>query len=253
MRVFITNDDGIFADGLTVLLKELKSIASHIYVVAPDRERSATGHSITMHRPLRVRVADFPDNKVQGWIVDGTPADCVKLGLESLIPDTPDIVIAGINYGPNLGTDVLYSGTVASAAEGVINGIPSVAISLATHGNPDYRYAANFVKKLVPVILDHGLPCGTLLNINIPSGKPAGYQITKLGNLYYRNAIDKRTDPRGRDYFWMAGKPYSQDYGDPLTDIGTVKNGLISITPVQLDMTNYKLIPTLKKWKLDLE
>ncbi|MEW6770661.1 MAG: 5'/3'-nucleotidase SurE [Bacillota bacterium] len=249
MRILLTNDDGIFAEGISVLRKELEKFGE-IYVIAPDRERSAAGHSITVHRPLRVREAGFRSSRVRGWVVDGTPADCVKLGLEALLPEKPDFLISGINFGPNVGTDVLYSGTVSAAIEGIINGIPSVAVSLATHDEPDFTAAVLFIENLLPELARQVLPTGTLLNVNVPPGKPRGVRVTKLGNIRYVNVIDRRTDPRGRSYFWMAGEPLDLDGNDPNTDVRAVKEGFISITPVQIDLTDYLFIEKLKKWSL---
>jgi 5'-nucleotidase len=249
LRILLTNDDGIFAEGISVLRKELEKFGE-IYVIAPDRERSAAGHSITVHRPLRVREAGFRSPRVRGWVVDGTPADCVKLGLEALLPEKPDFLISGINFGPNVGTDVLYSGTVSAAIEGIINGIPSVAVSLATHDEPDFTTAVLFIEDLLPELARQVLPTGTLLNVNVPPGKPRGVRVTKLGNIRYVNVIDRRTDPRGRIYFWMAGEPLDLDGNDPDTDVRAVKEGFISITPVQIDLTDYLFIEKLKKWSL---
>ncbi|MEW6192299.1 MAG: 5'/3'-nucleotidase SurE [Bacillota bacterium] len=249
MRILLTNDDGIFAEGISVLRKELEKFGE-IYVIAPDRERSAAGHSITVHRPLRVREAGFRSPRVRGWVVDGTPADCVKLGLEALLPEKPDFLVSGINFGPNVGTDVLYSGTVSAAIEGIINGIPSVAVSLATHDEPDFTTAVLFIEDLLPELARQVLPTGTLLNVNVPPGKPRGVRVTKLGNIRYVNVIDRRTDPRGRIYFWMAGEPLDLDGNDPDTDVRAVKEGFISITPVQIDLTDYLFIEKLKKWSL---
>ncbi|MBE0466961.1 MAG: 5'/3'-nucleotidase SurE [Candidatus Desulforudis sp.] len=253
MRLLLTNDDGIFAAGLESLRLALADLAREIYIIAPDRERSATGHSITVHRPIRVREACYNPGNCRGWVVDGTPVDCVKLGLESLLPEMPDLVISGINYGPNLGTDVLYSGTVSAAMEGLINGVPALAVSLASHREPAFEYTAAFTRRLVPLILGHRekLAPGTLLNINVPPGKPVGHKITKLGNLRYANAVDRRTDPRGRDYYWMAGKPFSPDSHDPNTDIAAVRDGYISIAPVHFDLTDYRAIEVLKDWSIE--
>ncbi|MGQ9496955.1 MAG: 5'/3'-nucleotidase SurE [Desulfotomaculales bacterium] len=253
MRLLLANDDGIFAEGLSILRRVMEEIAEAVYVVAPDRERSGAGHAITVHRPLRVREVEFQNEKSKGWVVDGTPADCVKLGLENLLDTRPDMVIAGINYGPNLGTDVLYSGTVSAAVEGIINDLPAIAVSLASHTpGADYSFAVAFVRELVPLVLEHGLPPGTLLNVNVPPGEPRGVKVTRLGNLRYVNVIDKRTDPRGRTYFWMAGEPLSPDSDDTDTDIGAVKQGYISITPVQIDLTNHCFIKELRKWPIKL-
>ncbi|MEW6541303.1 MAG: 5'/3'-nucleotidase SurE [Bacillota bacterium] len=253
MRILLTNDDGIFAPGLEALRNALSDLAETVYIIAPDRERSATGHSITVHRPIRVREACHVDGNCCGWIVDGTPADCVKLALESLLPETPDLVISGINPGPNLGTDVLYSGTVSAAMEGLINGVPSLAISLASHREAEFEEAAAFARRLLPFLFQHRemFTANTLLNINVPAGKPAGVKLTRLGNLRYADAIDRRVDPRGRYYYWMAGKPFSPDGYDPDTDIGAVKDQYISITPVKIDLTDYEALDALKKWPVD--
>lgn len=252
MRLLLTNDDGVFAAGLEALRQAMVDLAETVYIIAPDRERSATGHSITVHRPLRVREASFQPGHCHGWIVDGTPADCVKLGLDSLLPQPPDLVISGINYGPNLGTDVLYSGTVSAAMEGLINGVPAMAVSLAGHGEPQFDQAAAFVRRFVPLLLQQRerLGSGTLLNVNVPPGTPLGFRVTRLGNLRYADAVTRRTDPRGRDYYWMAGKPFSPDDEDPDTDVGAVKNGYISITPVHFDLTDYQALDVIKHWAI---
>lgn len=247
MRVLLSNDDGIFAPGITCLQKAFQPITEFVYVTAPDRERSATGHSITVHRPLRVRPAQIAEEGVRGWVVDGTPADCVKLALDSLIDTKPDLVIAGINDGPNLGTDVLYSGTVSAAIEGLINGVPSIAVSLSTWEEEDYENATRFTVKLAPYLLANPLPPGTLLNVNVPPGRVKGIKVTRLCTMCYHDAIDRRTDPRGREYFWMAGKPHSPDTEDAETDIGAVRRGYISITPLQIDLTDYRIIDELRK------
>lgn len=244
MRILLSNDDGIEADGLKELRVALQD-QHEIYVVAPDRERSATGHKITVHRPLRVKECTYPGTNVTGWAVDGTPADCVKLGLEALLPGPPDLVISGINFGPNLGTDVLYSGTVSAAVEGIINGIPSIAISLASFEYRDFSFSGKLIKKIVAAMCKE-LPSRTLLNINTPPGTPQGIKVTRLGNRRYVNIFDKRVDPRGRVYFWMAGEPFDLDEDDPATDVWAVKEGYISITPVQFDLTDYSFLEKLK-------
>lgn len=244
MRILISNDDGIQAEGINELRCFLQE-ENELFIVAPDRERSATGHKITLHRPLRVKEWSYPGTQVKGWAVDGTPADCVKLGLEALLPYPPALVISGINIGPNLGTDVLYSGTVSAAVEGIINGIPAIAISLASYKSRDFFYSGKLIKELVSRLGDE-LPRRTLLNINIPPGTPRGIKITRLGHRRYINIFDKRTDPRGRVYFWMAGEPFDLDEDDPDTDVWAIKKGYISITPVHFDLTDYKVIDQLK-------
>jgi 5'-nucleotidase len=249
MRILISNDDGIQSDGLKVLRNALED-QHELFIVAPDRERSATGHKITVYRPLRVRECDYQGTKTVGWEVDGTPADCIKLALEALMPEPPDLLISGINSGPNLGTDVLYSGTVSAAIEGLINGIPSIAISLTSHRNHDFSYSGKLARDIVAIFSDELSP-RTLLNINIPPGEPRGIKVTKLGNRRYVNIFDKRTDPRGRIYFWMGGEPFDLDEDDPETDIWAVREGYISITPIHYDLTDYgymeKLIDISKK------
>lgn len=246
MRILISNDDGILAEGITALRKSLEEVAE-VFVVAPDRERSATGHKITMHRPLRAKELDFPGSKARCWAVDGTPADCVKLGLEALLPDPPDLVLSGINGGPNLGIDVLYSGTVSAAIEGIINDIPAMAISLASYQIMDFSYAGSFIKEFVCRVGGH-LPSRTLLNINVPPGSLRGARVTRLCNRRYINVFEKRIDPRGRTYFWMAGEPLDLDAHDPETDVCAVKNQYVSVTPVSFDLTDYRIVDDLKKW-----
>lgn len=244
MRILISNDDGINAPGITQLRKVLAE-QNEIYVVAPDRERSATGHKITMHRPLRVQEQIYPETNAMGWAVDGTPSDCVKLGLEALLPTLPDLVVSGINRGPNLGTDVLYSGTVSAALEGLINDVPAIAISLASYEFNDFTHAEVFIKTLLHQC-GQDLPKATLLNINIPPGNPCGVKVTRLGNRRYKNVFYRRTDPRGGTYFWMAGEPFDVDGSDPDTDVWAVNEGFISITPLHHDLTDHTVRDNLK-------
>ncbi|MFZ5632230.1 MAG: 5'/3'-nucleotidase SurE [Bacillota bacterium] len=252
MRVLISNDDGIFANGITALRERLEKVEEieKIYVAAPDRERSAIGHGITMHRPLRAKEVNYPSPKSTGWLVDGTPADCVKLALEELLEDPPDLVVSGINRGSNLGTDVLYSGTVSAAVEAVISGFPAVAVSLTGYVEEDYTIAADFTARLALLVHKEGLPPGTLLNVNVPPGKPAGVKIARLGNMKYVNIFDRRTDPRGRIYYWMAGEVLDLEDNCPDTDVGASRQGYITVTPVQIDLTNHCELERIKGWKL---
>ncbi len=246
MIVLLSNDDGIFAPGLKALAKSLQE-TGELYIVAPDRERSATGHGITVHRPLLLENVNIPGIKAKAWAVQGTPADCVKLALEDLLPEPPAMVVAGINQGPNLGTDVLYSGTVSAAIEGTINGFPSLAVSLTSYSKHDFSTAATITRKIVNLILKTGLPEGTLLNINIPAEKPRGIRITRLGSRRYVNIFHKRTDPRGRIYYWMAGEPLDLENNSDDTDIRAIKQNFISITPIQLDLTDYRSIDIIRE------
>lgn len=251
MRILVTNDDGILADGIRMLGQELVKLGE-VSVVAPDRERSATGHAITVLRPLRIERMEFPDSRVRAWAVDGTPSDCVKLALEDLLEWEPDVVVSGINRGPNLGTDVLYSGTVSAAIEGAIYGIPSIAISVAAFDNCNYLLAAEFGRQLVSKVAEKGLPPKTLLNVNIPSVERqdlAGVSITKLGARVWKDVFDRRVDPRGRTYYWMAGSVEEYD-GDLDVDSVAVRHNMISITPIHLDLTKYDLIESLKTWNI---
>ncbi|TEB06912.1 5'-nucleotidase SurE [Pelotomaculum schinkii] len=251
MRILISNDDGIEAEGINQLRVFLQE-DHELFVVAPDRERSATGHKITMDRPLRVKERIYPGSKTKGWAVDGTPADCVKLGLEALLPAPPDLVISGINFGPNLGTDVLYSGTVSAAIEGIINGVPALAVSLASYEYHDFSEAGKFIKELVAK-LGRDIAKNSLLNINIPPCRPRGIKVTKLGQRRYINIFDKRIDPRGKVYFWMGGEPFDLDEKDPDTDVWVVREGYTSITPLHFDFTDHGFISNLKTMIKKLE
>lgn len=213
-------------------------------MVAPDRERSGTGHSITVFEPIKVVPNNFPGIKAS-WTVGGTPVDCVKLAVNRLIDEPVDLVVSGINHGPNLGTDVLYSGTVSAAAEGVLLGIPSIAVSLNSYqAEMDFTFAAHFCREFINLVMKHGLERKTLININIPALEPAqikGSRITRLGVRNYDNLFDERKDPRGNTYYWLGGgvvdEPQEED-----SDVLAVRQEYISITPIHLDLTDYKLI-----------
>lgn len=248
MEILVTNDDGIFADGLRILAKHLKKIG-HVTVVAPDRQRSATGHAITVHHPLRVEEVKLADVEVPAYAVNGTPSDCVKLAVEALLTSPPEVVVSGINPEPNLGTDVLYSGTVSAALEGMMAGIPSLAVSLANEETGDFDYAAEFTVRLIQRLREEGgLPPDLLLNINIPSLEPSaivGVKLTKLGVRRYQKCFDQRVDPRGKVYFWLAGEVFDTDE-DPETDTVALRNNYISVTPLHFDLTRYDLLDRLK-------
>ena len=257
MIILLTNDDGIHAEGISVLGEALLQIEDiDLYLAAPDHERSASGHAITMHRPLRAEEIKLRhNNRLKGWSVNGTPADCVKLAVEYLMPTKPDLVISGINRGANLGTDVLYSGTVSAAIEATILGIPGIAVSLTAYKNPDFRFTANFMLRLLNKLGGKNLPENTLLNINVPGvvrREIAGVAITRLGLRHYNNAFQKRVDPRGKSYFWMAGEPDDSADEEEGSDVHAVSKGYISITPVHFDLTNYKLIEELQKLKWEI-
>jgi len=250
LKIFLTNDDSIYAKGLAALWSVFRDFAE-VVVVAPDRERSASGHGITVNQPLRAeRISMFDDSKA--WVVNGTPADCVKLGIHCLLGKKPDLVISGINRGANLGIDVLYSGTVSGALEGLILGIPALAISVTDYQDPDYSYAAFFTRKLVSRLIEAGISKDTMLNINIPalpSEEICGVKITKLGKRKYVNSFEERIDPRGRSYYWLGGDVIDiiDESSKIDTDVAAIKENKVSITPIHTDLTNYHAINELEK------
>ena len=251
MRILLTNDDGIGAAGIQALWHELSKIAE-IIVVAPDVERSATSQAITVHSPIRVDSYIFDNPRVSGWRIGGTPADCVKIALGTLLTEPPDLLVSGINHGPNLGTDVLYSGTVSAAIEGALHGIPAIAVSLDGWGNYDFKPAAEFVSTLVHKMVARTLPANTLLNVNIPAVPTAqmnGVAITKLGVRQYDNVFEGRKDPRGRMYYWLGGNIIDNENAAD-SDITAVKMSKISVTPIHFDLTNYDAINLVENWNL---
>jgi len=251
MNILVSNDDGIAANGIRVLTEKLAQ-KHNVYVVAPDRERSAAGHSLTIHTPLRVEELDEGKNGAKKvWVTNGTPGDCVKIGVSALLQgdEKPDFVISGINHGPNLGSDILYSGTVSCAMEGAMIGIPSIAVSLASLKTDyeSFNTAGDFVVALLERITDFKFPPKSILNVNIPSLDPediAGVAITELGGKMFTDNYEKRTDPRGKVYYWLAGKLIDEPR-DAKTDIAAVRNNKISITPVTYEMTRTETLDDL--------
>ena len=249
MKILISNDDGIYSGGIRAISEGLAK-EHEIYVVAPDRERSATGHSLTLHRPLRLDEVNHLEGVKGAYSTDGTPSDCIKIAIGAILKELPDVVISGINHGPNMGTDVLYSGTVSAAMEGAIFNIPSIAVSLSHHKPEDFEVAVVFVSKLLKIINKIKFPDRTLLNINIPAlplSEIAGIEITELGIRPYNDYFEKRVDPRGKTYYWLAGEAIEENEL-PGTDVYAVRNNQISITPVTIHMTNQKMLPELKEW-----
>lgn len=250
MRILISNDDGIQAKGIRALVERL-SLEHEVYVIAPDRERSAAGHSLTLHQPLRVDEVPMGFEVAKAWATSGTPSDCIKIGISEILVKKPDLVISGINHGPNLGADVLYSGTVSAAMEGAVLGYPSIAVSL-TNGHldsADFVYAANFITKFVPKIADMNFPQKTILNINIPvtnGGNATGVEITRLGTRMYTDTYEKRLDPRGKVYYWLAGEIVETGEEEG-TDVMAIRQNRISITPVTFEMTHRSIIPELEQ------
>lgn len=254
MRILVANDDGIKAPGIQMLAHALAE-EHDVWVLAPDRERSATGHALTLHRPLRVDPYELGGRVRGAWAVTGTPSDCVKLAIGAILPEPPDLVCSGINRGPNLGTDVLYSGTVSAALEGVINGVPAIAFSLATFSDQGYERAAAFARTLVRQVQGRELPPKFLLNVNLPplqGDAYAGVRLTKLGVRKYQDVFEHRTDPRGRTHYWLAGEA-SEVGEDEDSDVVAVRSNFVSVTPIQYDMTHYPLMDPIRQWDLQLD
>jgi len=252
MKILITNDDGVYSIGLNALINTLNK-EHELFVIAPDRERSATGHSLTLHKPLSVVKNDTKLTNTQIWHTTGTPTDCIKLALCTLLADTKiDLVITGINHGPNLGSDILYSGTVNAAIEGAIYNIPSIAISL-TDGNlenKDFYKPAEFLLAFLKEFPKYNLPSNVVLNINVPSNASptlSNARIAKLGTRMYKDCYEKRLDPRGRVYYWLSGEPIIEGES-PDSDVMLTQEGYISITPILFELTDNKVVESLNKF-----
>ena len=247
MKILVVNDDGIKSKGLYTLYKSLSFIAQ-VTVVAPEKERSATAHAITLEHPIRVRDYYFEDG-FKAYAVSGTPADCTKIAINTILDEKPDLVVSGINQGANLGISVIYSGTVSAATEGCILGIPSFAVSLTSFEDQDFSYAGSFAKKVAQLVYQDGLPDGVLLNINIPSvpqDQIKGVKITNQSRTRFMEYFDKRIDPQERVYYWLSGELVKMSDDESLDSYATDKN-YVSITPLQVDRTAKEYIQHLKK------
>ena len=247
-NILVTNDDGIFASGIYALWEAMQEIG-YTTVVAPDTEKSAVGHAITITDPIRVEQIQRK-NGFAGFAVKGTPADCVKIAGRSLMKIPPDIVISGINSGANVGSNIIYSGTVSAATEGTIIGIPSIAISLNSIKGGDMTASQKVAVAVVNKVLENGLPKGVLLNINVPNipfDSIKGYRITKQGKLVFKDRFEKREDPRGKFYYWMKGEIINDTNSD--TDGFAIQNDYISITPIHYQLTKDSFLNTLKSWE----
>ena len=251
MSILLSNDDGIHAPGLRALYEGIKDL-EEVFIVAPDREQSATSHSLTLHRPLRIHKHDQNE-----FSVDGTPTDCMLLAINKILPKKPRLIISGINHGANLGDDVTYSGTVSAALEGAIMGIPSIAVSLVGIQKFNFNLATKFVKSLAKKVLEKGLPKGVYLNVNVPGdlvdfteNKDIPYAITHIGKRDYGSVVVEKSDPRGREYVWIGGDPKGF-LKIPGSDCNAILNHLISITPLQVDITHYQFLEELRHWELD--
>jgi len=252
MHILITNDDGITAPGLLALAQSLKTLGT-ISVLAPDHNWSASGHVKTLNRPLRVNEEILADG-TPALSSDGAPSDCVALAMLGILDEKIDLVVSGINAGSNLGSDMTYSGTVTAAMEGAIFGIPSIAVSLDVHSGQrdvDYSAAAEVARQVAVLVLANGLPNQTLLNVNVPAlsiDKIKGFDVTHLGLRIYQDELVCREDPKGRPNYWIGGLPPTGLVEDE-TDFGALDNDYVSITPIQMDMTNYTMIASLKSWQ----
>jgi 5'-nucleotidase len=246
-RILISNDDGFDARGIQVLERALAPLGD-VFVIAPDKEQSASSHSLTIRRPIEVKRVDD-----RHYRICGTPTDCVVLALQVIMDRPPDLVVSGINHGPNMGEDVTYSGTVAVAFEGTILGVPSVAISALQRSVEDEAANGRVARRIVERALEHGVPSGSLLNVNIPNPEVApiqGLRITKLGSRHYENFIEPAADGLQSHYTIGGRDPvWRQDDG---TDIAAVRMGFVSITPLHLDLTHYKAIVEMERWRFEL-
>src|SRR5437764_3756059 len=252
MRILLTNDDGIYAPGLRTLRKELLKLGE-VFVVAPATEQSATGHSITLLVPLMTQEVLDEDQKFLGWAVEGKPADCVKLALQELLPEPPDLIVSGLNAGANAGINVLYSGTVAAAIEGAFYRHISIAVSLAyTKPKPlDFPQASALARQVIEQILAHRPAAGALFNVNIPSlekGPVQGIRVVPQNVVPYAEQFDRRTDPRGRVYFWnMPGTMIPEPHPD--TDESALTDGFITVTPLQFNLTHHEQLAAMRRWE----
>lgn len=246
-RILVTNDDGIYSEGLRKLAAALEPVGD-VVIIAPDREQSAASHALTLNRPLRV--LKLRDNE---YIIDGTPTDCVNLGVLHVLKDKrPDIVVSGINFGPNLGDDVTYSGTISAAFEGALLTIPSIAFSALVGEGFSFDHPAAFAAELTRLVLSRKREPGIILNVNFPVGNFSGVRITKLGKRVYSEGVIERKDPRGKSYYWIGGEPPIWENAEG-SDFDAIDNGYVSITPLHLDLTHHESIARLRELETTLE
>lgn len=259
MNILLTNDDGIYADGLLALYQSLREKGHHVVVVAPHTQQSAVGHAITVSDPLKVSYIEI-EARIAGYAVQGTPADCIKIAVNALLDKKPDMVLSGINQGANTGNHIIYSGTVSAATEATMFRIPSIAVSLdvslLSERKHDFTHAARFATTLCDIVKQHGgLPVGTLLNVNVPGSEPhhiKGVKIGKQARFQHADVYEKRIDPRNRVYYWLKGEEVVvTDPPEIDTDYRLLKEGYIVITPIQYDLTDYDMLRCLQEWKFD--
>ena len=243
--LLVTNDDGVHAAGLATLAAALEPLGE-VWVIAPEREQSACGHALTMHLPLRPhRLGE------RRFSLNGTPSDCVNLGVLGFLPERPALIASGINHGSNLGDDVTYSGTVSAAMESTLLGVPSIAMS-QLDGHDDFEVAARVARLVAMRALVEGLPPKTLLNVNVPAGEPKGLRFTRLGHRVYSDKIVEHVDPRGRTHYWLGtGEPTWETLEG--TDMGAVHDGFVAVTPLHLDLTNHRALAVMADWSAALD
>jgi 5'-nucleotidase len=249
VQILLTNDDGVFAPGLRALRKELARLGQ-VTVIAPAVEQSGVGHAITLLTPLVVKEVDDEDGSTLGWVVEGSPADCVKLAVVELLERPPDLIVSGINSGANAGINVLYSGTVAAAIEGAFFKITSIAVSLELAEHFDYPHAARHAVRVIERILAQRPPAGSLFNVNLPAhsrGEPKGVRVVPMGVGRHGEGFERRKDPRGRTYYWMTYSPPFHLEG-PDTDVTGLCEGYITVTPLHFDLTRHDLLPEMARW-----
>lgn len=248
-HILITNDDGIDSDSLMPLADALAEIGT-VHIIVPERNWSAAGHSITIYRPVRCRPTKLRDGR-PAFMTDGSPTDCVRLAVLGFLKVQPNLVVSGINRGANLGDDITYSGTVAAAMEGLLSNIPSFAISVNAFGaDIDFRPAASFAALLSQNLFAHRLSSDVLLNVNVPAlGREQikGVAVTRLGKRHYRDQLLERLDPYGNPYYWLSG-PATVAESESGTDVAALADGMISVTPVYLDLTSHELLDELRRW-----
>ncbi len=251
MRILVSNDDGIDSDGIFALVQSLKEIGE-VTVVAPHKEQSAVGHAITMQIPLSV-TETYKNGEFFGYAVSGTPADCVKIGIRNIMKSPPDLVVSGINHGSNTAINIIYSGTVSAAREAAIMDVPSIAISVTSHDVSDFTAAAKIARLIALETAGKDLPKGTLLNVNVPNvpeDQIAGLMLTKQGKSKWDDIYEQRTDPYGKDYYWLTGTLMDADT-DIETDQVAIKRNYVSVSPIHFDLTDYETYDKMKTWNLE--
>ncbi len=248
MLILVSNDDGVHAPGLRALADALETLG-RVVVVAPDRERSAVGHALTLHRPLRISSLG-PDR----YSVDGTPTDCVHLGIHGVLKSKPDLLVAGINHGGNLGDDLTYSGTVGVALEGTLFGVASLAVSLAAREDFRFEVAGRVARLVAEAVAARGLPEGTFLNVNVPNVSSweelRGIRMTRQGRRVFGSGVVEKVDPRGRTYYWVGAQELGYVEEEVGTDVEAVRHGCVSVTPVRTDLTDHGFLENLRRWRL---